>query len=374
MKYFLIAGEASGDLHASNLMAQLKENDSQADFMFFGGDLMQAQGGVLLKHYREMAYMGLFEVIANMGKVNANFKLCREKLLEYKPDVLILVDYPGFNLRMAKFAHENGIKTVYYISPKIWAWKKNRVYKVKKYIDKMFVIFPFETDFYKQYDYQVEYVGNPLIDAMRQKEAEIVDKQTFMTENSIDKQVIALVPGSRRSEIKYILPEMLKVTQHFMQYQFVVCGAPGIDKEYYDNFLKDYDYVKIIFNQTYTVVKHAVAAVVASGTATLETAFLNTPQAVCYKFMPLSYAVASPFVKVKYFSLVNIILNKPAVKEILQKNLATKITEELRSILFNDLYCERMLKNYQQIRSILGSNSASQATAKRIVEIFKPKN
>ncbi len=373
MRYFLVAGEASGDLHASNLMAQIKEHDSDADFMFFGGDLMQAQGGVMLKHYREMAYMGLFEVIANIGKVKANFKLCKQKLLEYNPDAFILVDYPGFNLRMAEFAHEHHIKTFYYISPKIWAWKKKRAYKVKKFIDKMFVIFPFEVEFYKQFDYKVEYVGNPLIDAMRLKEKDIMPKEQFFEKYNIKKPVIALVPGSRKSEIKYILPEMLKVMPHFEQYKFIICGAPSIPKDYYKEIIGSNN-VELIFDQTYTIVKHAVAAVVASGTATLETAFLNTPQVVCYKFMPLSYTVASPFIKVKYFSLVNIILNKPAVKEILQYKLDTQIIEELRSILFNDLYAERMLNDYRQIHSILGNGSASQATAKRIVEILKNNN
>lgn len=372
MKYFLIAGEASGDLHASNLMAQIKQFDKDAEFRFFGGDLMQAVGGTLLKHYREMAYMGIFEVVANMDKVKANLKLCKEEIIKYKPDAFIAIDYPAFNLRMAKVAKKHGIKTFYYISPKVWAWKKKRAFTIKKLIDKMFVIFPFETEFYKQYDYPVEYVGNPLVDAMKMREKDILPVDEYISRFNLDseKPIIALVPGSRKSEIKQLLPEMLKMTDHFREYQFVIAGAPGIDPAYYNNFV-DTDKIKIVFGQTYTVIKHARAAIVASGTATLETAFLNTPQVVVYKFMKLSYLVGKPFVRIRFFSLVNIILNIEVVKELLQTNLENKIKDELQNILYDEPYRDKMQNYYAKIRTMLGDGTAAQKTAKRIVELIR---
>ena len=369
MKYFLIAGEASGDLHASNLMAQIKKEDPDAEFRFFGGDLMAAQGGNMLLHYREMAFMGIFEVVANLGKVKRNMKLCQEALKEYMPDLLILVDYPGFNLRMAKFAKTLGLKVYYYISPKIWAWKKKRAYTVKKLIDKMFVIFPFEVDFYKQFDYKVEYVGNPLVDAMKAREKDIIPADEFRQRNSLnDKPIIALVAGSRRNEIKKLLPEMMTVTTKFPDYQFVVAGAPGIDHDFYNEFIRGYDNVKVVFDQTYSVVKNAVAAVVTSGTATLEAAFLRTPQVVVYKLQYASYLVGRMLVKINFISLVNIILNRECVKELIQTDLANRIINELSHILTDNDYRTRMLQDYEEINTILGDGSASAQTAKVIVE------
>ena len=369
MKYFLIAGEASGDLHASNLMAQIKKEDPDAEFRFFGGDLMAAQGGTMLLHYREMAFMGIFEVVANLCKVKRNMKLCQEALKEYMPDLLILVDYPGFNLRMAKFAKTLGLKVYYYISPKIWAWKKKRAYTVKKLIDKMFVIFPFEVDFYKQFDYKVEYVGNPLVDAMKAREKDIIPADEFRQRNSLnDKPIIALVAGSRRNEIKKLLPEMMTVTTKFPDYQFVVAGAPGIDHDFYNEFIRGYDNVKVVFDQTYSVVKNAVAAVVTSGTATLEAAFLRTPQVVVYKLQYASYLVGRMLVKINFISLVNIILNRECVKELIQTDLANRIINELSHILTDNDYRTRMLQDYEEINTILGDGSASAQTAKVIVE------
>lgn len=369
MKYFLIAGEASGDLHASNLMAQIKNEDPEAEFRFFGGDLMAAVGGTMLLHYREMAFMGIFEVVANLGKVKRNMALCREAIKEYMPDLLILVDYPGFNLRMAKYAKELGLKVYYYISPKIWAWKKKRAYTVKKLIDKMFVIFPFEVDFYKQFDYKVEYVGNPLVDAMKAREKSIIPANEFRERFSLgDKPYIALVAGSRKNEIKKLLPEMLKASENFPDYQFIIAGAPGIDHDFYNQFISGYNNVKVIFDQTYSVVKNAIAAVVTSGTATLEAAFLRTPQVVIYKLQYASYLIGRMLVKINFISLVNIILNRECVKELIQTDLANRITAEVSHILTDTDYRNRMLKDYEEINTILGDGSASAQTAKIIVE------
>ncbi|MCR4559464.1 MAG: lipid-A-disaccharide synthase [Bacteroidales bacterium] len=361
MKYFIIAGEASGDLHAANLMKQLKKVDSKADFMFFGGNLMQKEGGKMLVHYRDTAYMGVTEVLANWKKIKKNFEICYKNLLEYSPDAVVFVDYPGFNLKVAKFAKTHGFKTFYYISPKIWAWKKRRAYTIKKYIDKMFAIFPFEQDFYKQFGYQVEYVGNPLVDAM--KGYELLEKEAFIKKYDLsDKPKIAFVPGSRKNEIQKLLPEMMKIIPDFGgEYEFLVCGAPGMDRTFYDTFLNEN--VKIIFGDTYNVVKNSVAAVVTSGTATLETAFLGTPQVVVYKLNTISYIAAELLVKIKYFSLVNIISGKEVVKELLQTKLSEDIKKEVMKILGDNDYRDKMLTEYQKIKEISGDGTASEKTA-----------
>lgn len=367
MKYFILAGEASGDLHASNLMKELKKVDQEADFMFFGGDLMLSEGGKMLVHYRDTAYMGVTEVLSNLKKIKKNFSICYDNLLKFCPDAVILVDYPGFNLKVAKFAKEHGFKTFYYISPKIWAWKKRRAYTIKKYIDKMFAIFPFEQKFYQQFNYQVEYVGNPLVDEMKKKEKEFLDYQTFVQKYNLNsKPKIALVPGSRKNEIQKLLPEMLKTLPEFINdYEFVVCGAPGIDETYYQEFIKDYP-VKIVFSDTYNVVKNSVAAVVTSGTATLETAFLRTPQVVVYKMNTISYLAAKALVKIKYFSLVNIIGGREIVKELLQTKLAKSISDELKNILNKQEYRQKMLQGYDEIIAISGDGTASKRTAEII--------
>ncbi|MEN8121518.1 MAG: lipid-A-disaccharide synthase [Bacteroidota bacterium] len=366
MKYYIIAGEASGDLHASNLMHELKKVDTNAQFRVWGGDLMQQQGGQIVKHYKNLAFMGFVEVLKNLGTIKKNFKLCKTDLLDFKPDLLILVDYPGFNLRMAKFAKENNIKTYYYISPKIWAWKKSRAWKIKKYIDKMFVIFPFEKDFYKNYDYKVEYVGNPLIDEIEKKKENLSEKELFLETNSLSgKPIIAVLAGSRKQEIKYILPEMLQVTNNFPDYQFVLAGAPGLTKESYETYIKDYP-IKVIFNQTYDILKHAHAAVVTSGTATLEAALFDVPQAVVYKMHNLTYEIGKYFIYIKYFSLVNIIMQKAIVQELLQKKLPEKIQKELSKILFDKEYRNLMLENYNLLKEALGQEGASKRTAEVI--------
>lgn len=366
MKYYIIAGEASGDLHASNLMLELKKLDTNAEFRVWGGDLMQQQGGQIVKHYKNLAFMGFLEVLQNLGTIKQNFKLCKTDLLDFKPDLLILVDYPGFNLRMAKFAKKNNIKTYYYISPKIWAWKKSRAWKIKKYIDKMFVIFPFEKDFYRSYDYEVEYVGNPLIDEIEKKKEVLSTKEAFYKKNSLsEKPIIALLAGSRKQEIKYILPEMLQITNNFPDFQFILAGAPSFTLENYETYIRDFP-VKVIFNQTYDLLKHAHTAVVTSGTATLETALFNVPQAVVYKMHNLTYEIGKYFIKIKYFSLVNIIMQKLIVQELLQKKLPEKIEKELSKILSDKEYRNHILENYKLLKEKMGQAGASKRTAEII--------
>ncbi len=374
MKYYIIAGEASGDLHAANLMNEIKNLDKNAQFRVWGGDLMQKEGGQIVKHYTELAFMGFVEVLMNIRQIKSNFELCKTDLLDFKPDILILVDYPGFNLRMAKFAKENNIRTYYYISPKIWAWKKSRAWKIKKYIDKMFVIFPFEKKFYQQYNYEVEYVGNPIVDELKKKKEKLPDKESFFKKNQLtDKPVIALLAGSRKQELKYILPEMLKVIEHFHEYQFVLAGAPGFDQEDYRHFIEKYP-VKLIFDQTYDLLKHARAAIVTSGTATLETALFNVPQVVVYKMNSLTYEVGKYFIKPKYFSLVNIVMDRTIVQELLQKNLSEKITDELSKILYDEQYRYQMLENYKELQNIIGESGASRRTAEIIYQDLKSKS
>jgi len=367
MKYYIIAGEASGDLHASNLLKEIKLLDDKADFRCWGGDLMQNEGANLVKHYKELAFMGFIEVLQNIRTIKKNFRLCKSDLISYQPDILILVDYPGFNLRIAKFAKEHHIKTYYYISPKIWAWKKSRAWEIKKYIDKMFVIFPFEQDFYKTYDYKVHYVGNPLVDEIVKKKEKLLEKDEFLSKNNLsEKPIIALLAGSRKQEVNLILPEMLQMVNQYPGYQFIIAGAPSFTKENYAPYIADLN-VKVIFNQTYDLLKHAHAAIVTSGTATLETALFNIPQVVVYKMIQFQYDIGKFFIKVRFFSLVNIIMDKEIVKELLQNDLATKIKDELDRILTDENYRKRMLENYVLLQDKLGETGASERTAKQIV-------
>ncbi len=371
MKYYIIAGEASGDLHTSNLMKEIKLLDSNAEFRFWGGDLMQSEGGTLVKHYRDLAFMGMIEVLQNIWSIKQNFKICKFDLLEFMPDILILVDYPGFNLRIAKFAHENQIKTYYYISPKIWAWKKSRAWKIKRNIDKMFVIFPFEKDFYKTYDYPVEYVGNPLLDEIEKKKLLLQNSSDFILNNKLnEKPIIALLAGSRKQEISIILPEMLKMVNQYPDYQFVLAGAPSFNMEIYQPIIGNLP-VKVVFNQTYDLLKHAHTAIVTSGTATLEAALFNIPQIVVYKMIQFQYDIGKYFIKVKFFSLVNIIMDKEIVKELLQNNLEQLIKIELDRLLNDKIYRNQMLDNYKLLKDKLGEIGASKRTAEIIVHDLK---
>lgn len=373
MKYFLIAGEASGDLHGANLMAALKKEDPKAEFAFFGGDLMLAQGGKLLKHYREMAFMGFIPVLLNLRTILKNMKVCKEAIVEYKPDVVILIDYPGFNLDIAKFVKtKTNIPVHYYISPKVWAWKEYRVKSFRKYVDEMYCILPFEVDFFKKHNYKVNYVGNPTVDAIadyREKsEGDTLEK--FRAENSLeDKPIIAILAGSRQQEIKDNLKTMIEAAKDFTDYQLVIAGAPSITPEYYAQFTDPS--VKIIFGQTYRLLSYAQLALVTSGTATLETALFRVPQVVCYK-TPIPHIVYFVFTKLmtaKYISLVNLIADKTVVQELFAKFFSLQnIKKESSKLLFDTEYRNTMLKEYDRIINILGSPGASQKTAKLIVE------
>lgn len=362
MKYYLIAGEASGDLHASNLMKSILEKDPAAEFRFFGGDLMQNIGGALVKHYRELAFMGVLEVLKNIRSIFKNIDICKKDVLAFEPDMLILIDYPGFNLRIAEFAKKNKIKVHYYISPKIWAWKENRIHKIKRNVDQMHVIFPFEVDYFKnKHNYEVNYVGNPLLDEIALRKP--LDETKFRKEHQLgDKPIIALLPGSRTQEVTKILSVMLTVVDSFKNYQFVIAGAPSKSKSFYDQFIGGSD-VKFINNKTYDLLSIATAALVTSGTATLETALFKVPQVVCYKTSGLTYFLAKLFVKIKFISLVNLVMDKEIVKELIQDNFNTEVvTKELATILEGSGR-DSMLKNYEELHQELGEVGASDKLA-----------
>lgn len=366
MKYFLIAGEASGDLHGSNLMKGLKSVDNDAEFQFWGGDLMQKVGGEPKRHYKDTAFMGLLTVIFNLGKIFKNLAACKQDILSFQPDVIILIDYPGFNLRIAQFAKKQKIKVFYYISPKIWAWKESRIKKIKRFVDRMFVIFPFEKDFYKKHDYPVEFAGNPLVDAIENRENKNETKTTFLTRNNLpDKPIIAILPGSRKQEINYILPLMLHLKRDYPEYQFIVAAAPAIEPGFYDAII-DENNVSKLYNQTYEILQQADAALVTSGTATLETALLNIPQIVCYKFRGggIIFTIGKLFLRVPYISLVNLIMNHEIVKELIQQYLNEKtIKEELDKLLYNNEYRAKMLDAYAELRKKIGPAGASERFA-----------
>ena len=370
MKYYIIAGEASGDLHGSNLVKALKMADPNANIRAWGGDLMQAEGAIVVKNYRETAFMGLFEVIANIRKVSRNFRFCHEDILAFQPDVVILIDYPGFNLRIAKFAKENGLKVYYYISPKVWVWKESRVETIKKYVDKMFVIFPFEKPFYARHQYEVDYEGNPLIDAIEERKLKLVNREEFIARNRLkDLPVIAMLPGSRKQEITRLLPIMTAVAKHFQGYQFVVAATSAFSENFYRKYMVSD--VPLVFNQTYELLNSAHAGIIASGTATLETALFNVPQVVCYRINTATFTIGRPFIPVKYFSLVNIIMDEEIVKELLQYNLEHDITNELTKILNDSVYREKMLDNYTKLRETCGGSGASKRVGELIVKYLK---
>ncbi len=367
MKYYIIAGEASGDLHGSNLMNGLKMVDPNAEFRVWGGDLMQEQGGELVKHYKETAIMGFVEVLLNLGKIKRFLKECKADIQKYQPDVVILIDYPGFNLRIAEFTKSIGLKTYYYISPKIWAWKESRIKKIKAFVDKMFVIFPFEVDYFKKHNYPVDYAGNPLLDAVQEKIDEKGSFEDFVAKNQLEnKPVIGILAGSRKQEIDRNLGIMLDIIPHYKDYQFVIAAAPSIEPTYYDKFVKGHD-VKVVFKQTYETLKHSTAALVTSGTATLETALFNIPQVVCYRAGNLSYYIAKQFVKLNYISLVNLIMDSEVVKELIQFDMNPNLVkEELDKILFDEQNRNRMLNDYKNLCEVLGGTGASERVAQLI--------
>lgn len=372
MKYYLIAGEASGDMHAANLIKAIKKTDPEADFRCFGGDMMKDAGAVLFTHYRDMALMGLVEVVKKYPTIRKNKTRCREDILHYKPDALILVDYSGFNLPMARFATEHNIRVIYYISPKLWAWAKWRVKAVRNYVQKMFVILPFEVDFYKEHQVTAEYYGNPVLDSISSFESTYNSDDNFRQKNKLDdRPIIALLAGSRKQEIELLLPEMLAVMPNFKEYQFVIAGAPSISPAYYEQFIAGTG-ANIVYNQTYALVRHADAAVVTSGTATLETALLGTPEVVIYKTNPVTFFIGNFLVKIKFFSLVNLILDKEAVKELLQENLSQNIRIELDKLLFDQTCRQNMLNNYSLLRNRLGNPGVADRVAERIYRIINP--
>ena len=377
MKYYLIVGEASGDLHASNLMRALKELDAEASFRFFGGDLMSEVGGTRVKHYKELAYMGFIPVLLHLRTIFKNMDLCKKDIVDWNPDVVILVDYPGFNLKIAEYIKKHtDIPIYYYISPKIWAWKEYRIKNIKRDVDELFSILPFEVDFFKGHQYPIHYVGNPCVDAVdayQKNHAESFGE--FVASNSLsDKPIIALLAGSRKQEIKDNLPMMLEAALPFVdKYQLVLAGAPGIDPAYYQQYIGSAVLVKIIFGQTYRLLQQAKAALVTSGTATLETALFRVPQTVCY-YTPVGKLISflrRHILKVKYISLVNLVANKEVVRELVADTMTVaNVRSELNALLNDETYRGQMLKEYDRMIKILGPAGASHQAASKMIELL----
>jgi lipid-A-disaccharide synthase len=370
MKYYIIAGEASGDLHGSNLIKAIRSKDQEAQIRCWGGDKMEEAGATLVKHYRELAFMGFVEVIANLGTILKNLKFCKSDISSFQPDVLVLIDYPGFNLRIAEWAKKHGFKVVYYISPQVWAWKAGRVKKMKLCIDRLITILPFEKNYFEEnWNWNVDYAGHPLLEAIHDFQKD--EQPNHLSDNPI----IALLPGSRKQEIRKKLPVMLEVSRQFSDYQFIVARAPGLDEGFYEPILKGYDNVTSISGKTYSLLSKSTAALVTSGTATLETALLGIPQVVCYKGSEISYQIAKRLVKIKFISLVNLILNKEAVKELIQGEFNTKnVANELSLILPGGLKREKIIQDYAELKRLLQSeNTASSKAAGIIVEITENK-
>lgn len=365
MKYYLIAGERSGDLHGSNLIKAIRRHDPQAECRAWGGEMMQAAGAELVTHYTDMAFMGFWEVAKNLGTISGFLKKCKADILAYLPDVVILIDYAGFNMRIARFAKENGIRTFYYISPKVWAWNQKRALKLKRYVDKLFVIFPFEKDFFRKFDYEVDYVGNPLFDAI----ADFTPNPHFLADNCLDDQkpIIALLPGSRRQEVEQMLTLMTATKPNFPDCQYVIAGVSNLPEELYQPFEKEG--IKRVTDSAYDLLSVATAALVASGTATLETALFEVPQVVCYKTGSISYAIAKRLIRVPYISLVNLIAQKEAVKELIQQELTlSKITQELLAILPKGTKRKTQLEDYRQVKALLGEKGASERAGELMVK------
>lgn len=370
MKLFLIAGEASGDLHGSNLIKALIQKDSSIDLRFWGGDLMEkAASRKPEKHYKALAFMGFVEVVMNLGRIVQNFKKCKEDILVFQPDALVLIDYPGFNLRMAKWAKSQGITVYYYISPKVWAWKESRVHQIKKYVDTLFTIFPFETAFFQKYGMEVAYVGNPLVDAIA--EYRVTSDERSVTDMGVKKPIIAILPGSRRQEVRTKLPVMLEAAGKFPDYQFVIAGAPSLEPEFYQKFIAGYD-AKILFGKTYEILESAEAALVTSGTATLETALFGVPQVVCYIASPISYAIAKRLIKIKFISLVNLIFDREVVRELIQDTCnVDQVAEELSYIIEGGKKCAQQKEDCATLIEMLGNGSTSEKVAEKILATSK---
>jgi len=376
MRYYLIAGEASGDMHGSNLIAELKKADPDAQFRFFGGHLMEAAaGGGLVKHYREMAFMGIINVILNLRTIGSNMLLCKKDILKFQPDVLILIDYPGFNLRMAEFAKKNNIRVFYYISPKIWAWKEYRVKKMKYYVDEIFSILPFETEFYKKHGIEIHYMGNPLMDSITAYRKRAADRNEFFMRNNLDNRpVVALLAGSRKQEINYTLPVMVKAAKGFTDFQFVVAGVLSVDSAIYEDHLGK-NGIHVVYDQTYDLLSNSYGALTASGTAALEAALFNVPQAVLYRVEGgwfIHILMKYFFLKIKWVSLPNLILEKEAVKEFLQIEMTVKnVRSELFKLLNDASYREKIFADYRRLKILLGTPGSSKRTASKMVELLQ---
>ena len=372
MKYYLIAGEASGDLHGANLMRALAEIDPQAQFRFWGGDRMEAVGGKLIKHYRDLAFMGFWEVVTNLRTILRIIDLCKGDITAYQPDALIFIDYPGFNMRIAKWAKRQGIPTHYYISPQIWAWKENRIKAIRRDVDAMYVILPFEKDFYEgKHQYPVHFVGHPLLDAIATRRE--VSMEVFKRENGLDERpIIALLPGSRKQEIAKMLSVMLSVVGSYHPYQFVIAGAPSLGYDFYRQFIRE-ENVHFVSGKTYDLLSHAHAALVTSGTATLETALFRVPEVVCYRGNWISYQIAKRVISLKYISLVNLIMDAPVVTELIQGDLNTRNLKMELDKLLDPAYRDKLQRDYQALRERLGNEGASRRTAQAIYDSLQDK-
>ena len=378
MKYYIIAGEASGDLHGSNLIHELKLLDSAAQIRCWGGDKMQDAGAILVKHYSELAFMGFIEVLKNLRTIFKNLANCKDDITQYQPDVLVLIDYPGFNLRIASWAKQKGLRVIYYISPQVWAWKESRVNGIKKNVDKMLVILPFEKDFYKKWDFEVEYVGHPLVKVVddfkvshSHLETAISSDEISFSEPQVKRSIIAILPGSRKQEILTKLPIMLSVAKHFPEFHFVVAKAPGIEDDFYESMLSPYQNVSSVINQTYELLRVAQAALVTSGTATLETALFGVPEVVCYKGSAISFQIAKWLITIKYICLVNLIMKREVVKELIQEQLTeNNLTNELKKILYDVDKQLQMKDDYVALKNLLSQGGNASANAASSIYVF----
>ncbi len=373
MKYYIIAGEASGDLHASNLVKEIRKQDPEAHFRAWGGDMMKKQGAELVKHINDLAFMGFAEVLTNLRTILGNISFCKSDILQYQPDAVIFIDYPGFNLRIAKFCKQQGIRSIYYISPQVWAWHKSRIKKIRRDIDKMLVILPFEKDFYSQHEYKVDFVGHPLLDALQPYIGAAATPSFREKYHLPDKKIIALLPGSRKQEISRMLPVMGTMASQFPQYQFVIAATSAHNREYYQQFLPPSEKsIPLVTGDTYNLLQNAYAALVTSGTATLETALIGVPQVVCYKAARLSYVIAKNLVNIKYISLVNLIMDQEVVKELIQQDFTEdRLADELGKITQNDDRRKTILEKYALLREKLGANGASEKAATIITDFVK---
>lgn len=374
MKYYIIAGEASGDLHGSNLVKELHKIDGKANIRCWGGEKMENAGATLVKHYRDLAFMGFAEVVKNLPTILRNLKDCKKDIAAFKPDALILIDYPGFNLRIAKWAREQGLNVIYYISPQVWAWKENRVKAIKRDVDKMLVILPFEKAFYKKWDFEVEYVGHPLVEVIDSFKSQHATVDSEPEGISKDKPIIALLPGSRQQEISVKLPIMLEVAREFPQYRFIVAKAPGLPVTFYDNLMKPYSNVEAVENKTYDILNRASAALVTSGTATLETALFEVPEVICYKGSNISYQIAKRLIRIKFIGLVNLIMDKEVVKELIQNNLTSQNIAAELTLLLEDREKQQQLKaDYRALKELLGKGGHASANAAKSIYQFLQK-